>query len=566
MNHERSRSLTAGDQSAASPRRGVAQLASSTKNDPSFASCQQSGLIALLAGPESAMSPAIEAATPHRQGRRSFHLTHRRLLAGVLILQAGLSVRLVWANTAFEDEANYLYTGHLEWAHWLHGATSPTLTAFPTWLSGAPVVYPPLGAIADSLGGLAGARLLSLCFMLGASLCLYETTQRLLDRNAALFAVLCFAVLASTQLLGAFATYDPMAIFLMAFGTWLGVRAADAGMFARVPLLAGSGTMLALACAAKYATALWVPAALAVSAIAAWQACRFRTGVITCIVLSAWWAILIAGALKFAGTLYMKGILFTTLARATSAESPLLVLNQSFGLIWILIILSFLAVLASFSASRSVRAICVCTTVAGLLAPLNEARLHTTTSLWKHADFGAWFAAIAAGYLLARLAKIDARPAWSAVLVGVVAVSLAGSVHYATTMAVRWWPNSAGMIKALSFVRPSTGPIWMNAYMVGDYYLHDQVYPGQISGIGFNFPWWDSARRTEITGAPAVVLAIKSRYFAVIEIDGQAATPAEYEAALRQIPQTPGYQLIYKKPWTYHGDRFYEEVWKRVNA
>ena len=40
---------------------------------------------------------------------------------------------------------------------------------FATYSSGAPVAYPPLGAIAVSIGGLVAARLLSLALMLGAT-------------------------------------------------------------------------------------------------------------------------------------------------------------------------------------------------------------------------------------------------------------------------------------------------------------------------------------------------------------------------------------------------------------
>ena len=54
----------------------------------------------------------------------------------VLAVQAALSVPLMWADTAFQDEATYLWAGHLEWAHWLHGVPIPP---FPTYFSGAPV-------------------------------------------------------------------------------------------------------------------------------------------------------------------------------------------------------------------------------------------------------------------------------------------------------------------------------------------------------------------------------------------------------------------------------------------
>ena len=33
--------------------------------------------------------------------------------------------RLIWSNTAFQDEALYLRAGHLEWAQWLHQTPIP---------------------------------------------------------------------------------------------------------------------------------------------------------------------------------------------------------------------------------------------------------------------------------------------------------------------------------------------------------------------------------------------------------------------------------------------------------
>ena len=45
------------------------------------------------------------------------------------------------------------------------------------------MLYPPLGAIADNIGGLAGARILSLVFMLGTTALLYATASRLFSRR-----------------------------------------------------------------------------------------------------------------------------------------------------------------------------------------------------------------------------------------------------------------------------------------------------------------------------------------------------------------------------------------------
>ena len=139
-------------------------------------------------------------------------------LLAVLAVQAALSVRLLRADTAFQDEALYLWAGHLQWAHWLHGTPIPP---FPYYFSGAPVIYPPLGALADGIGGLAGARVLSLVFMLGATGLAWGTAARLFGRRAAFFAAALFAVLGPTLHLGAFATYDAMALFLVALAAWL---------------------------------------------------------------------------------------------------------------------------------------------------------------------------------------------------------------------------------------------------------------------------------------------------------------------------------------------------------
>ena len=143
-------------------------------------------------------------------------------LLAVLVVQAVLSLRLVRADTAFEDEAAYLWAGHLEWAHLLHGIPLPH---FPSYFSGAPVIYPPIGALADSVGGLTAARILSLAFMLGATVALWATTRRLFGQRAAFFAAALFAVSGPTLHLGSFATYDAMSVFLVTLAAWLVVRA-----------------------------------------------------------------------------------------------------------------------------------------------------------------------------------------------------------------------------------------------------------------------------------------------------------------------------------------------------
>src|ERR1019366_8510344 len=200
--------------------------------------------------------------------------------------QAALSHRLAWANTAFQDEALYLRTGHLEWARLLHGAPIPD---FPSYFSGAPVIYPPIGALADSLGGLPAARILSLCFMLGVTSLLWAATIRLYGQRAAILAAALFGTLAGTQFLGAFATYDAMALFLLALATWLGVRCSDCRFRTRTVLLMTTGVALTAADAVKYATALFTPVVVAVVALAVWRRHGRNPGLVAgLIVLSSW--------------------------------------------------------------------------------------------------------------------------------------------------------------------------------------------------------------------------------------------------------------------------------------
>src|SRR5580658_4353532 len=162
---------------------------------------------------ESLTAPVLpsETAGARRHGRAAkLRVPASLALLAVLAIQAALSLRLVQADTAFEDEATYLWAGHLEWANVLHGTPLPQ---FPAYFSGAPVLYPPLGALADSVAGLTGARVLSLVFMLGATVTLWATTGRLFGRRAAFFAAALFAALGPTLHLGAIATYDARSIF-----------------------------------------------------------------------------------------------------------------------------------------------------------------------------------------------------------------------------------------------------------------------------------------------------------------------------------------------------------------
>src|SRR6476646_10607194 len=119
--------------------------------------------------------------------------------------------------------------------------------------------------------------------MIGVTSLLWATAGRLYGRWAALLAAGLFATLAGTQFLGAFATYDAMALFLLAVAAWLGVRAADYSFRARTVLLVATGIILVAANTTKYATALFTPVVFVVVSLTVW---RRREG-------SAWLAALL---------------------------------------------------------------------------------------------------------------------------------------------------------------------------------------------------------------------------------------------------------------------------------
>ena len=128
-------------------------------------------------------------------------------------------------------------------------------------------LYPPIGAAADSIGGLAGARVLSLVFMLGATVLLWGAAARLFGRRAAFFAAALFAVLGTTLHLGAFATYDAMSVFLVALAAWCVIRAG-----AREPAtgwMVAAGAVLALANATAYTSLLFDPLIAALALLTA---------------------------------------------------------------------------------------------------------------------------------------------------------------------------------------------------------------------------------------------------------------------------------------------------------
>jgi Dolichyl-phosphate-mannose-protein mannosyltransferase len=468
----------------------------------------------------------------------------RGCLLAILAMQAALSLRL--QNTAFEDEALYLYVGHLEIAHWLHGASLQG--NYPSYFSGSPVLYPVLGAFADSIGGLAAARAVSLVEMLATTSMLYGLTRRLFNERVALCSAIIFAVAAPTVFLGHFATYDASALFLLALGTWIVVRTAAF----RWPVYLLAAPVVTLAVATKYASLLFVPSVIAFAGLAAWPA-KGRRALIPPAALTVAVAGLLLGALKLAGVDYLTGIKVTTLSRAqgTATVSHLLWdCIQWIGLPFALAVVGAVAYSISPYTERSekiaaagsrLRRTVMGIVLAGsaLLAPAEQIRIHTEVALQKHVGFGLFFAAPIAGVGLARVIGDHFRRAQVGILVWATALVL--GLTQAETM-FSDWPNTTTFIAALKPYLSPRARYLIEVDEVPIYYLrhYRDAQPDQFTST-YYIGYVDSQGQY-LTGNAGYAAAIKADYFKVVAYN-DLTTPGVDQVLASTLEANPAYRL-----------------------
>ena len=474
-------------------------------------------------------------------------------LLAVLVVQAYLSARLLQANTAFTDEALYLWAGHMEWAHVLHGTPLPS---FPTFFSGAPVIYPPIGALADSLGGLAGARALSLVSMLVTTTLLWDSARRLFGGLAAFFAAALFVSLGPVMHLGAFATYDAMALMLLALSAWFVVRSA--GNRDGAGWLFAAAAALFLSNATKYATFLFDPVVISMAVLTGFP----RPGGKQAVFRATWTAVIAGLLLLGAGELatfgngyYLTGFEQTTLSRAASTDSVTSVLLSSWRWTWPILIPALPGAVIAVTAghvktvrSRWAAATLICVlAAASLLVPLEQARIRTLTSLDKHVAFGSWFAAIAAGWAISKIISwlpgIKLRAATTCAGIALLGVPLAAGITQSQILTD--WANSAGMVTALRpLAAAHSGRALIDGHSIAGYYLHlpDDGWKRWSSTSSLIMPDGKAIGTTVATAGSAALFTrmIRDRYFQVIELNGNDPLDQAIQAAAER---TPGYTL-----------------------
>ncbi|MCW2941279.1 MAG: hypothetical protein JWN00_4264 [Actinomycetia bacterium] len=479
-------------------------------------------------------------------------------LLGVFVLQSVFTLRL--GNSAFQDEALYLYAGHREIALLLHG--TPTYDNYASYFSGAPFLYPVLAAAVDGVLGLWGARLLSLVFLLATTCLLHGATRRLLGRPAALGAAALFALSAPTLFVGHLATYDAAALFLLALSMWIVVRTARWPFFAVVL----AAPVLALAGATKYAALLFAPSIVAIAVLSdvllngsgRW---RYPRAILRAFLLVSAVTGLVALTLRLAGPAFTAGLKATTTARAagTDATSTILEKTALWGGPLLLVAVAGAAglVLSRRSATprwqRSLLALTLLLT--GLLAPAYQLHLHTLVSLHKHIDFGLFFAAPLGGLAVAQLLGADRHsPQRLAAALG-VCLLVAGSGLAQSARLFAEWPDAGPMVEVLrTQVRPVTGRYLVEESEVPRYYLSSLTQPYQWTGTYF-FTY------KGLTGQPAYRAAIADRYFDVVvfRYGPTASLDHGIDAGLAR-----GYELIAHLPYTSGYGSGHYDIWRSV--
>jgi 4-amino-4-deoxy-L-arabinose transferase-like glycosyltransferase len=392
-------------------------------------------------------------------------------LTVICTIQVALALPLAWRNTAFTDEADYLWLGRLVVAHWLHGTSWPTNYGHRV-LSGSPLIYPPLGAIANSIGGLAGARILSLLFMLGGTILLYFAATALFGRTVGIFATAVWATTEPVFRL-TFATYDAMSVFLVALAAWLAVQA---GWRHRAGLFLASGAALALANATAYSSAVIDPVVLVFAFLVLLARIARRRAVYWTAGFVAVWLAFFCLLITVSGS--WAGISFTILNRHVQDHQPLMViLGATAEYSGFVIIAALAGAVIAMRAERRRRPLLLLLGASALLVPTAHLVFHTAWALDKHLALGIWFASMAAGYgcLMAVQRVMRAVRSRRGILVGAGILAMLGLLAADWQLAslhLHKWANTTSFVAAFRPLAARTsGPIFASAEQrVAEYY------------------------------------------------------------------------------------------------
>ena len=494
----------------------------------------------------------IETSLP-QQSVETKKITRKRLLADVtmsrwslpliLAFQALLSWTLL-QNTAFQDEALYIYAGQQIWHDWLGGP--PLLDNYSYYFSGNPYVFSIIGGPLDMLGGLELVRFFSLVCMLIVTACGYYITKVLFNQKSAVFAAIFFVCQGPVLFLSRLATFDPFCLCLLAVAAALAVNAS----LAQRPWRALSfGPFLVLAFFAKYAALLFIPPVLAILVLCTllrwgWISMLVRgtLGLLSFVVVGTLAAIV---AIRFDPSM-LHALVATTTNRVVIEEYSRRALAEH---VVAMVGLSYTAGLASLVFARKKHLLIVLLLLgSALLVPGYHIYKAELISLDKHLGYSMFFVMPLAGYALASLSGfrrvVSPGRYWLSGVAICLILFLVGTGEAQNMYSS--WPSTTDLLYAIKTqVRLASGRYLAEQVEILRYYTEDDTYTWQWSGNYF-FEYTDKQGHYYV-GNDAYVKAINDGYFDLIELN-YANTPQTDILITQAIQYSQKYDLIDKIP------------------
>lgn len=366
----------------------------------------------------------------------------------ICAVQTALSLTLIWSNTAFSDEADYLWIGRLRLANLLHSTPWPSATG-QHLLPGSPDIYPLIGAIANAIGGLTGARIVSLAFMLGATVLLYFTAQRLFDGAVAAFAIGLWAV-SEPAIRLAFATADPLSVLLTALAGWVIVQAGYRRHHGE--LVAASGAVLALATATSYSGIIIDPVVLAFAFFAWAPRLGARQAAYSAGWLTAAFALSLSLLLIVSGS--WSGFGYTAFGHYISTHQGVTqVVNDSWNYSGLIVVLAVVgAIVAASTAGPYLAGLVGLLGCAALTVPAAQLLTRTTDLTDRHLAYGTFFGVMAAGYGCAKVISWlpSARRQFTLACCAVALLYPAAGAWQSAWAVYHGWPNANSFIASFA--------------------------------------------------------------------------------------------------------------------
>lgn len=465
---------------------------------------------------------------------------------------------LMWLREqpfASPSEALSLYTGHLDMRRMAAAmAGSPSANhvgaaaAHSSYLSATGYLYPLVAGFSASLGGLVGARLLSLALMLASTVLVCGLARRLFGDLAGVVAAGLFTAATPTLFLGHLAQYDAMAIFALSLAARLSVTAVARTDARGVLAPALAGTAAAISAFTGPAGLLFAPligllvvASTSDSARAPGKVIRltaFLSGAGAAAGLIIGVLPLLDGGVRGSWAGWRPDTVYGSVAATIGSTL------WDIGPALVLALAAVAIAIASRSSRRTIAVVIALATgsVAGLVYAV---ALHNGPSPLELAGFSLVFAATLGGEAAHRLFDRLRGKAVIPMVAGLLAVlSFAGATFSANFS----WKSESRLVGQLSkVVRPGGDSYLVAQPIVPEYYLSDQSLPRQFVST-LSFVYTDPVSGRRLVGRAAYAKAIGDGYFSMIALP-VGGGPGSIDSFLRStIAASAKYHVLSR--WT----------------